>query len=240
MCLVTGPLQAFDFPTKKQLDAGLQPIPYQEAVDQAGKDSKFTLLYFWADWCSNCETFSDKVLSNPQIIETMNKDFKFVSIDIDKDRPLAQEFKVMAVPTMIFLEKSGKPASVLPGAIPGEIFTLVLDYMASGSYKDLEFAEYFEKTIRDKFPQVGGAPIKAVVLARQAFAKTKSPVNQQLTVNFLHCLVRGLSPHTYWAGVTMSVKKLLRSGQSEEPAIGKSNLFEQLPNLYNSEPIEHN
>jgi thioredoxin-related protein len=69
--------------------------------------------------------------------------FVFVSIDTDRDKQnLSKKFRIRAVPTFVFLNSKGEPASILPGAVPAEIFVAVLDYISSGSYQTMEFDEY--------------------------------------------------------------------------------------------------
>ena len=233
------------FPTQKQLDLGLNPMDAQSAMDKAKAEGKIVLLYFWAVWCGNCQIFSDEVLSDPAIIEALNKDFTFVSVDVDQDKPAAESFRVRAVPTIIFLESDGKPVSVLPGAIPGQIFTMVLDYMSGGAYKTMEFAEYYKANAQGQSEQAGsddpsqgqttsvagaktpsGPGLKPLAQAfRQAVEAAMTPANQSFAITCLHVSLRSLTTQSYWAGLSLLGGRLKGWMVNELPTVTESNPF---------------
>lgn len=62
------------------------------------------LLYFWADWCSDCKRFTP-ILS--AIEERFKQQIPLTKINIAEDPSFAEEFTVMSIPTLI-LVKEGK------------------------------------------------------------------------------------------------------------------------------------
>ncbi|MDR1309219.1 MAG: thioredoxin family protein [Deltaproteobacteria bacterium] len=199
------PAPAAVFPTQEQLDRGLRPIPYQDPANLAIQGDKYVILYFWADWCGNCAIFSEMVLSDGRIIEAMNSDFLFVPVDVDKNKEVARSYKVRAVPTLVFLDKRGWPAAVLPGAVPGQVFSLVLEYMSSGAYVDLEFAEFVERGGQPgPRPFGGGAAAEAKPIGLGRFLgtvaqKAGAPQNLQMASDLIHLTIRSFIPCSYWA-----------------------------------------
>jgi thiol-disulfide isomerase/thioredoxin len=206
--LPTSPARAEQqvFPTERHLELGLRPVTYQAALDQAKSEGKFVLLYFWATWCGNCREFSEQVLTDPQILKALDKDFKFVSIDVDEDRAMSQSYKVRVVPTMIFLDQEGDPASVMPGAVPGEIFTLVLAYMSRGAYARMEFSDFVDEALGEL--TAAESPIWVGALARRAFDKARDPKAAPLAAGFLHLSLRGLTSFGNWTAATAAGKML--------------------------------
>ncbi|UNY98073.1 thioredoxin [Zhouia spongiae] len=72
--------------------------------DIINKD-KPVLVDFFASWCGPCQTLA------PILKETKNElgeDVNIVKIDVDKNQPLATNFQVRGVPTLI-LFKEGQP-----------------------------------------------------------------------------------------------------------------------------------
>ncbi|MEM2933030.1 MAG: thioredoxin [Candidatus Pacearchaeota archaeon] len=65
----------------------------------------FVLVDFYADWCLPCRLLSP-------ILEKISKDYKnvrFVKVNIENNRDLAEKFNVMSIPNVV-LFKDGKEA----------------------------------------------------------------------------------------------------------------------------------
>ena len=64
------------------------------------------LVDFYATWCGPCQTMMP-------VLEELKKDLgdqvKIIKVDVDKNQPLAAQYNVRGVPTMI-LYKNGKQA----------------------------------------------------------------------------------------------------------------------------------
>lgn len=62
------------------------------------------LVDFHAEWCGPCKTLAPILKS---VKDELGNAIKIVKIDVDKNQPLASQFQVRGVPTMI-LFKNGK------------------------------------------------------------------------------------------------------------------------------------
>lgn len=62
------------------------------------------LVDFYAEWCGPCKTLGP-ILKN--VKGTLGDQLKIVKINVDNNQPLAQQYQVRGVPTML-LFKNGK------------------------------------------------------------------------------------------------------------------------------------
>ncbi len=85
---------------------------------------------FFATWCPPCK-------QQAPIIEELAEEYKgqieIVSIDTDKNRELAQKFDIQAIPTLVFLDASGKELSRRVGFFSKE--SIVARFKAHGFIK---------------------------------------------------------------------------------------------------------
>lgn len=89
-----------------------------DAFQKEVMESKVPVLVdFFATWCGPCQMMGP-------VLEQLQAEYgdkaKVVKVDIDQAMELAQKYKVMSVPNMIFF-KDGKVADNVIGAVPANI-----------------------------------------------------------------------------------------------------------------------
>jgi thioredoxin 1 len=68
------------------------------------------LVDFWAHWCPPCQAM------NP-VVASLAKDFKVCKVNIDTNQPLADQYRVSAVPTLLIF-KDGQVVAQHVGITP--------------------------------------------------------------------------------------------------------------------------
>ena len=81
-----------------------QPVPTlaQGAAPAAGKPA---LYEFGAGYCASCKDMA-KVMA--ELTTTHSDQVEFRMVYVDKEKPLFEQYKIMLIPTQVFLDASGK------------------------------------------------------------------------------------------------------------------------------------
>lgn len=96
-----------------------------KVLQSAQYEQKPVLLDFYADWCIACKEMDLKTFSDSNVNNLISK-FKLVRIDVSKNNQssqnLLEKYKVLAPPSIVFLDKKGKIVnnSQVTGFIPGD------------------------------------------------------------------------------------------------------------------------
>ncbi|XP_023324773.1 thioredoxin-2-like [Eurytemora carolleeae] len=74
-------------------------------------EDKLVVVDFFATWCGPCKMISPHIEEMSKIME----DVVFLKVDVDECEEIAQEYKITAMPTFIFI-KSKEKVGELTGA----------------------------------------------------------------------------------------------------------------------------
>lgn len=89
----------------------VKKISEQEFESDVLKNDKLVLVDFFATWCMPCKMLSSVL----EEVSTLSVEYTdVVKVDIDENMPLAKEYGVMSVPTMLVM-KNGEEVERLVG-----------------------------------------------------------------------------------------------------------------------------
>ena len=95
-------------------------ITSQNFEEEVLKSEKPILLDFWATWCGPC-------MRQGPIVEALAEEgYNVGKIDVDQEMGLAQQFKVMCIPTLLIF-KGGQEVHRLVGLTSKEDLKKLLD-----------------------------------------------------------------------------------------------------------------
>lgn len=81
------------------------------------QDYDFLIIDCWAPWCGPCRMLSP-------VVDELAKDYEgkviFGKLNTDDNRGVASMFKIMSIPTLLFIEK-GKLVDTVIGAVPKNV-----------------------------------------------------------------------------------------------------------------------
>ena len=94
-------------------------ITEQNFEEEVLMSEKPVLVDFWATWCGPCRRQA------PIVEELAEEGYAVGKVDVDQEMGLAQEYKVMSIPTLIIF-KGGKAVKRLVGLTSKEALEALL------------------------------------------------------------------------------------------------------------------
>lgn len=102
-------------------------INRREFHDRVLNREGVVLVDFSAVWCGPCKMMSPIL---DQLSNEMGGRVRIFKVDVDRDGELANQYKVMSVPTMIIF-KDGQPVDSMVGFVPKAALKAKLEYFSN-------------------------------------------------------------------------------------------------------------
>jgi thioredoxin-related protein len=115
---------------------------YQKGIAAAKTEDKKIFLHFYADWCVYCKIMNNKTFKDTSVVEYLNKNFISIRVNSDKERELAQQYKVRGLPTNWFLMETNEKIASRPGYIPPSEMILYLKFIKTDSYQKMTLKNF--------------------------------------------------------------------------------------------------
>lgn len=105
-------------------------VPYKTALENAKKEGKPLFVMLYADWCPHCNLMKTEVLSDPVVIDFLNKNFVCTYKNIEKEEGIAlkNKFNTKSLPTFLFLDSNETLIYALKGEMKKAEFQNELRY----------------------------------------------------------------------------------------------------------------
>lgn len=145
-----GPLPAGASPEMNLASAGkasasrIRWVSYEEGLRRGRREGKKVFLNFYADWCHYCQVMEDKTFRDNAVAAYLNDHYIAVQVNSDRERKIAEAYKVQGLPTTFFLSEDGGSIGSQPGYIPPDVMLPLLKYIHTDSYKKMDFDKFQE------------------------------------------------------------------------------------------------
>ncbi len=117
-------------------------MEYNEGLALAKATNKPVFLYFHADWCTYCTKLKKTTFKDEEVLRFLDESFVSISVDSDKNKMLATQWKVRGLQTLWFLKPDNSKISNIPGYVDGNQFLQILKYIHTQSYEKMKFQEF--------------------------------------------------------------------------------------------------
>ncbi|GAB5553526.1 MAG: hypothetical protein Sapg2KO_31170 [Saprospiraceae bacterium] len=97
---------------------------FEEALATATKENKLIFMDAYTTWCGPCRWMSSNTFTDAAVAEFYNDNFINVKMDMERGEgpALARKYRVMAYPTLLFINPEGEIAHKKMGALPADAF----------------------------------------------------------------------------------------------------------------------
>ena len=92
----------------------VQEVNINNFEEEVIKNDKVTIVDFFADWCGPCRKLSPII---EEIEQELSDKVKFTKINTDENIPLAQEYQISGIPTLLVF-KNGELIERMVGLMP--------------------------------------------------------------------------------------------------------------------------
>ncbi len=81
--------------------AGGWHTSFESALEEAKKERKNILIYFYSSHCPYCVYMEEFVFGDPEVDEFMKRNFVVVSVSVDENKELKKKFGVIGTPYIV-------------------------------------------------------------------------------------------------------------------------------------------
>jgi len=124
---------------------GVQWLTYEQGLEKQRELKKPILLFFHLPYCYRCKEMERKVYKDSKVISFIDQNFIPVEVDLDKEKQTAELFEADYTPTHVFIAPDGSTALRVKDVITKSRFERMLEYVAKGKYKTMNFDTYEKK-----------------------------------------------------------------------------------------------
>lgn len=134
-------------------------LSFNEGLARAALEKKNMIVDFYTDWCHWCKVMDEKTFQDSTVSTKLQQRFITVRINAESSAEtvefqgqrftnieLTQAFRVTGFPSLAFISPEKEVITVIPGYVPAEPFSYLLDYIDQECYKkQMSFEEFMKR-----------------------------------------------------------------------------------------------
>jgi len=79
---------------------------FADGMARGKSENKKVFLHFYAKWCAACKLMEDNTFTDPGVIDSLNKDYVPIKVDVDRNRKISEMFRVRSLPDTWFIAEN--------------------------------------------------------------------------------------------------------------------------------------
>lgn len=138
--MLVGLASAQDSPDNRTINW----LSYREAMAAGRDQDKPILLHFTASYSPLSRKMRVETYRDPQVIRYLNENFAVAMVDIEQLPSLARKYKVESLPTLWFLDASGKALTSINGEVGARKMLRVAEYISEKIYEHTDYNTWLD------------------------------------------------------------------------------------------------
>jgi thioredoxin-related protein len=99
---------------------------FDAGIDKGRQEGKKIYINFYSDLCQYCEAMERQTFVDPSVVSYLGENFIAIRVNSDRERKLAEDFRVNGLPDNWFMRETGEVIGHRPGFIPPDTFFKIL------------------------------------------------------------------------------------------------------------------
>ncbi len=128
----------------------LPKVPWQnyyEAMATGKGESKPILLHFTTSWNQGSKKMIRETYGDMKVTRYLQENFATGWIETGKYKTLAEKYQVSSLPTLWFLDSTGKTLTSVAGTLGPEKMMLVMEFINTKAYESSTYEAWKEKRL---------------------------------------------------------------------------------------------
>ncbi len=175
------------------IPAAFNDLTFEAAGQRAAAEQKVLFVDFYTTWCGPCKMLDQSTWQDAAVIDLLHTKAVAIKIDAEKEKTLADHYKVSAYPTLLLLTPDGTEIDRLVGYREPKVFVAEFTDSLAGKTALMRAREAVASAANDHD--------RAQARFNLGHILARAGNDEEALAEFLWCYDTGMKPSTGFQGV---------------------------------------